>query len=121
MDSALDAGLSEKMDRYVGFGMKFFDYDNDGKPDLIVTSGHAINNTGKLYPGTSERQPIQLFHNKGGTYEEASSLLGARAQKPIVGRGLAVGDLDNDGKLDIVIVDHDGSPLILRNMSKDPN
>jgi hypothetical protein len=121
MDSALDSGLSEQMDRYVSFGAKFLDYDRDGWLDLIVTNGHVLDNTSILYPGTNTRQPIQLFHNRGGSFEETTAQLSENARMPIVGRGLAVGDLDNDGRPDVVIVDHDGRPVLLHNVLDNAN
>jgi hypothetical protein len=121
LDASLDAGLAEKMDPWVSFGTKFFDYDRDGFPDLIVTSGHVINNTASLYPGTQQHQPVQLFHNSGGNFTETTDRLGPKASRLLVGRSLAVGDLDNDGRVDVVITQNEGPPLILRNMSTDTN
>jgi hypothetical protein len=121
LDAGLDSGLVEKMDRWVAFGTKFFDYDRDGLPDLIVTSGHVINNTAAVYPGTQQRQPIQLFHNSGSAFVETTDRLGPKARRLLVGRSLAVGDLDNDGRLDVVISQNEGEPLILRNLSTDTN
>src|SRR5262249_49985207 len=73
MDVSLDSGLSESMDQWVAFGVKFFDYDRDGKLDLILTNGHVVSNTDKIHPGTTFKQPIQLFHNLGGKFEESTS------------------------------------------------
>ena len=121
LDSGLDCGLAEKMDRWVAFGTKFVDYDRDGSMDLIVTSGHVINNTAAVYPGTQQLQPIQLFHNHAGTFTEATDQMGPRARRLLVGRSLAVGDLDNDGRPDVVVTQNEGEPLVLRNLSKDAN
>jgi hypothetical protein len=120
-DRALDAGLSERMDKWVAFGSKFFDYDRDGYSDLMVTSGHVINNTARVNPGTQYEQPVQLFHNRGGTFEEVTAQMGERARKLIVGRGLAVGDLDNDGRLDVVISQNEGHPMLLHNRVENNN
>ena len=121
VDASLDAGLAERMDPWVSFGTKFLDYDRDGFADLIVTSGHVINNTAKIYPDTHQRQPVQLFHNTGGVFKETTDLLGPKARRPLVGRSLVIGDLDNEGRLDVVISQNEGVPLILRNLSTDTN
>jgi enediyne biosynthesis protein E4 len=103
---------------YVGWGNAFFDYDNDGLLDMIVVNGHVYPQLDKarLRASAGYRQRKLLFHNRGdGTFDEVGSQAGAVITEERVSRGLAIGDLDDDGKLDIVINDLDGSPQILRN------
>ena len=120
-ESSLDAGLAESMDRWVTFGSKFLDYDLDGWQDLIVTNGHVINNTAEIYPGTQYRQPVQLFHNNGGVFNETTSLLNDEARKLMVGRALIVGDLNNDGRPDVLITQNEGPVVLLKNVIKTSN
>src|SRR5207248_10586016 len=101
---------------YVGFGAKFLDYDNDGLPDLILANGHAVDTIGRTDRTTSYAQPTQLFHNVGGgRLVEVTAAAGPDFTRPIVGRGLAVGDYDNDGRVDALVVDLEGHPLLLHN------
>ena len=103
---------------YVGWGTDFFDYDIDGLLDIIVVNGHVYPQLDKARLGASAgyRQRKLLYHNRGdGTFEEAAAQFGRVMMDERVGRGLAVGDLDNDGRLDVVINDLDGSPEVLHN------
>jgi hypothetical protein len=103
---------------YVGWGASFFDYDNDGLLDLIAVNGHVYPQLDKVKLGASAgyRQRKLLYHNRGdGTFDEVASQFGRVMTEERVSRGLAVGDLDNDGRLDLVINDLDGSPQILHN------
>ena len=103
---------------YVGWGTAFFDYDNDGLLDLIAVNGHVYPQLDKSRSGAAAgyRQRKLLYHNLGGgTFEEVGGRLGAVFTEERASRGLAVGDLDNDGRLDVVINDLDGSPQVLRN------
>jgi len=95
---------------YVGWGTKFFDYDNDGWVDLFVANGH-------VYPQVSHyRQRKLLFrNNRDGTFSEVAAELGAPLMEERVSRGVAFGDLDNDGGVDVVIGDLDGPPQLLHN------
>ena len=103
---------------FVGWGTAFFDYDNDGLLDLIAVNGHVYPQMDQASRGASAgyRQRKLLYHNRGdGTFDEVASQFGSALTEPRVSRGLAVGDLDNDGRLDLVVNDLDGSPQILHN------
>lgn len=118
-DMGIPTQLSASTAPYVAFGCKFFDFDNDGWLDLVIANGHVQDNISELIPNTEYRQQTQLFRNSGSspiTFQEVKSELSPDAQRPIVGRGLAVGDYDNDGKLDVLVVDSEGKPLLLHNV-----
>ena len=103
---------------FVGWGTAFFDYDNDTLLDLIVVNGHVYPQLDKVKLGASAgyRQRKLLHHNRGdGTFEEVAAKFGQTLMEERVTRGLAVGDLDDDGRLDIVTNDLDGAPQIIRN------
>jgi hypothetical protein len=103
---------------YVGWGTEFFDYDNDGLQDLMVVNGHVYPQLDTARRGASAgyRQRRLLYHNRGdGTFDEVAAQYGPVLMEDRVSRGLAVGDLDNDGRLDVVINDLDGGPQVLKN------
>ncbi|HEY2942883.1 MAG TPA: CRTAC1 family protein [Vicinamibacteria bacterium] len=107
---------------FVGWGAAFLDYDNDGWLDLIAVNGHVYPQMEQANRGASAgyRQRKLLYHNRGdGTFDEVASQFGPALTEPRVSRGLAVGDLDDDGKLDLVINDLDGSPQVLHNERAD--
>src|SRR5205823_3918614 len=118
-NASVSLGLAAPTQPYVAFGAKFLDVDNDGWLDLMFTNGHTQNNAADINKNMTYRQPTQLFQNKNGTaFEDLSArLLGKDGQPipPIVGRGLAVGDFDNDGRMDALVVDSEGAPLLLHN------
>jgi enediyne biosynthesis protein E4 len=101
---------------WVKWGTAFVDLDNDGWLDLIAVSGHVYPQVDSLPAGGGYRQPKLLHLNqKDGTFCDASDLAGPALKLRRVSRGLAVGDLFNDGNMDIVVGDIDGAPMILRN------
>jgi hypothetical protein len=111
------AGIAVPTYPLVGWGTKFLDYDNDGWKDLVVANGHVYPHLRRSPPGgeTYEQRRL-LFRNLGdGRFADVSHDSGPGLREERSSRGLAVGDLDNDGDLDIVIVNLDGTPSILRN------
>jgi hypothetical protein len=95
---------------YVGWGTKFFDYDNDGWVDIFVANGH-------VYPQLPSYRQRRLLHrnNHDGTFTEVSAQFGAMLTESRASRGVAFGDIDNDGDVDLLIADLDGPPQLLRN------
>jgi hypothetical protein len=103
---------------YVGWGDAFFDYDNDSWLDIIAVNGHVYPQLDKvkLRASAGYRQRKLLYRNRGdGTFEEIAAQFGPTLMDEHVSRGLAMGDLDNDGGVDIVINDLDGTPQVLHN------
>ncbi len=98
-----------------GWGLKFFDFDNDGDPDLILANGHPDDMIAKRMPGVSYAEPLLLFENRKGSFANVSRQSGMVFSKSWNARGLAVGDLDNDGDLEVAIGINGGAPVLLNN------
>ncbi len=108
---------------YVGWGTAFIDYDNDGWLDLVAVNGHVYPQMDSVKMGASApyRQRKLFYRNRrDGTFEEIGERLGPAFTHESVSRGLAMGDLDNDGRLDLVVNNLDGGPQILRNEVPSP-
>ncbi len=109
-------GIAEPTTKPLGFGTKWLDFDNDGWLDLIFANGHVYDNVADFDAASAYRQSMQLFRNREGRrFEDVSAVAGPDLGKPIVGRGLATADYDRDGRLDLLVVDREGTPLLLRN------
>jgi hypothetical protein len=99
-----------------GFGARFFDYDNDGARDLFIANGHVLDNIQLYNADIRYAEPKLMFRNVGkATFENVSDQLGADLRLPRVSRGVAVGDFDNDGDLDILVSNNGQAPQLLRN------
>jgi hypothetical protein len=98
-----------------GWGLRFFDYDNDGDMDLLLANGHPDDMVHEMIPKVSYKEPLLLFANQGGVYQNVSRTSGPVFSQEFAARGLATGDFDNDGDLDVLISNNGGPPLLLRN------
>ena len=113
-DVSWQAKLAQPTYLPVGWGTSFFDMDNDGWLDLLVVNGHVYPQMDKVPGAARYREPILLFRNRrDGTFEDVSSSLASISAASM--RGAAFGDLNNDGNVDVVIVDIDGPPIVLLN------
>jgi hypothetical protein len=121
-DRATALGVTQQTMPYIAFGVKFVDADNDGWLDLIFANGHVEDNVGDFDKNATYRQPCVFLHNRqGAAFEVASQAISSGATNPIVGRGLAIGDFDNDGRMDVLVVDSEGAPLLLHNETRNAN
>ncbi len=109
-------GVTQATRPYVGFGIKWADFDNDGWLDIAQANGHVYDNEEKIDAMSRYRQPLQLFMNDGkGGLQERSKEAGPGFTTPCVGRALAIADFDEDGRLDLVVTDLEGRVRILYN------
>lgn len=108
--------------QYLGWGTAFFDFDNDGWPDLLVVNGHVYPEVDKQHLGSSYQEPRILYHNNGnGTFTDISADAGSGITMARAGRGLAVGDLSNDGQQAAVISNMNALPTLLVNRAHSAN
>ena len=114
-DTSDVSGIARATTHYVGWGDAFYDIDNDGWPDLIMVNGHVYPQVDQAKIGVGYREPSLLFmNNRDGTFRNVSDQAGQALQVPRTGRGLAVGDLFNDGRQELVMENIEGEPVILR-------
>jgi hypothetical protein len=124
-DVSYKAGLAQPTIPFVGWGDGFFDYDNDGWLDLFEVNGHVYPQVDQHDWGTSFAERPLLFHNEPGLngkdriFKVIPPVVGTGLADVIPGRGMAYGDLFNDGKIDVIINPIDGPPVLLRNVNPD--
>jgi enediyne biosynthesis protein E4 len=114
-DIAGPSGVGNATKLMSGWGLKFFDYDNDGNLDLLIANGHPDDLIEKIYDSVGYREPLLLFHNNGAGLTNISHESGPVFSRMMSGRGLALGDFNNDGAVDVLISNNDAAPVLLKN------
>jgi enediyne biosynthesis protein E4 len=104
-----------------GWGLRFLDYDNDGWKDLLVAQAHVMDTIDLTYPQLQYREPMLLARNTGHGFIDVSSESGSVFRQPWASRGMAIGDIDNDGRLDAVVTENGGPIHILHNETESKN
>jgi len=122
LDIADSAGISQPTYFWVGWGAGFFDMDNDGWPDIFVAHGHVYPQMDIIKGGAPYKEPVQVFrNNRNRTFTDITRLAGLDQLPAASRRGVAFGDVNNDGKVDILILNVAGPPTLLINRSETPN
>lgn len=98
-----------------GWGLKFFDYDNDGYLDLFLANGNPDDLIESLHHEVRYREQLLLFHNNGKNFQNVSEQSGPVFAKFLSARGMAIGDFNNDGAVDVLVSVNDGAPVLLKN------
>jgi enediyne biosynthesis protein E4 len=114
-DQAVPTGIAKATKFMSGWGLKFFDYDNDGNLDLFLANGNPDDLIASLHGEVTYEEPLMLFHNNGRMFDDVSAQSGPLFSTPMSSRGLAIGDIDNDGAVDVLISINNSAPLLLRN------
>jgi hypothetical protein len=120
-DTADPVGIGQSTRLMSGWGLKFLDYDNDGNLDLIIANGHPDDLVETHVPRVFYKEPLLLFHQNGKTLENVSASAGPAFAESHAARGLAIGDFDNDGAVDVLVGINDGAPLLLKNVAARDN
>lgn len=115
------SGVGRMTMSHSGWGVRFLDYDNDGWKDLLITQGHDLDTIQLTVPNLRYRETMLLARNTGKGFVDVSAEAGSVFQKAWVGRGLAIGDIDNDGRLDAVVTGNDGAFYVLHNSTETKN
>jgi hypothetical protein len=121
-DESPRSGIAQMTTQSLTFGCFFMDYDLDGLLDIVAANGHVSDDIAVVQPTLKYAQPAGVYRNIGNRkFEDVSAKLGRALQKPVVGRGIAYADVDNDGDLDLVITANNGPARLLRNDNANQN
>jgi len=115
------SGLGGMTLLHSGWGIRFLDYDNDGRKDLLIAQGHDLDTIELNYPQLHYKEPMLLAHNTGNGFVDVSAQSGEIFHQAWAGRGMAIGDIDNDGRIDAVVTTNDGPAYVLHNETTTDN
>jgi hypothetical protein len=114
-DQAGPTGIGAATRLMSGWGLKFFDYDNDGNLDLFLANGNPDDLIENLHSQVTYQEPLMLLYNTGKSFQNVSAQSGPVFAKPLSARGMAIGDFNNDGAVDVLVSVNDAAPVLLRN------
>jgi hypothetical protein len=119
--ASMATGLGRMTIAHSGWGVRFLDYDNDGWKDILIAQGHDLDTIEKTNPGLRYREPMLLARNTGHGFVDVSLDAGKVFRQSWVARGMAIGDLDNDGRIDAVVTTNEGPAYVLHNETATQN
>ena len=119
-DVALSTGIGKATKFMSGWGLKFLDYDNDGNLDLMLANGNPDDLIATLHGEVTYEEPLLLFHNSGKSLENVSAQSGPVFAKPLSARGMAIGDFNNDGAVDVLLRSMTGRPFCCATPETEP-
>ncbi len=119
--ASFKSGVGAMTRLHSGWSVRFIDYDNDGWKDLLIAQGHDLDTVEKSYPQLRYREPMLLARNTGKRFVDVSAMSGSIFHEAWVGRGMAIGDIDNDGRIDAVVTTNGGPAHVLHNETETSN
>jgi len=120
-DVALPTGIAAATRLMAGWGLKFFDFDNDGNIDLLLCNGYPDTTVEKRVADLKYLEPMLLFRNTGKSFENFTDQCGPDFARPLAARGMALGDFDNDGAVDFLVCQNNDAPVLFRNRAGQRN
>jgi enediyne biosynthesis protein E4 len=114
-DVSVPTGIGAATRLLSGWGLKFFDFDNDGNLDLLLCNGHPDDTIERRFSQVKYKEQMFLFRNTGNGFEDVSKRSGPVFSRPVAARGMALGDFNNDGSVDVLVAINNEAPLLLQN------
>ena len=121
-DVSQTVGIEQATSNHLGFGLNWIDFDNDGWLDIAYVNGHVYENISKWRPEVTYRQPLSLMHSQTGhRFVDLVPQIGDKTSRPMAGRGSATLDFNNDGRMDLLVIDYEGPVMLLENQTRSTN